>query len=41
MRQITETSLTMNHGTETVRVEAWGRGIRVRAVPVGEMPDKP
>ena len=40
MIQKTDTSLTLRFGHETVRVEAWGRGIRVRAVPMGPIPDK-
>lgn len=35
----TKTSLTVNLGAETLRIEAWGRGIRVRAVPMGAIPD--
>ncbi len=35
----TETSLTVNLGSETLRIEAWGCGIRVRAVPCGPIPE--
>ncbi|MBE6724767.1 MAG: family 31 glucosidase [Ruminococcaceae bacterium] len=38
MAEKTSTSLTLTLGHETLRVEAWGRGIRVRSVPMGEMP---
>ena len=38
MNTITANALTVTFGHETVRIEAWGRGIRVRAVPVGELP---
>ena len=33
------TSLTIYNGMETLRIEAWGKGIRVRCVPVGEIPE--
>lgn len=36
----TNTSITVTNGNETVRVEAWGRGIRVRTVPSGPIPDE-
>ncbi len=39
MIQKTASSLTVNLGHETLRIEAWGRGIRVRAVPMGPIPD--
>ena len=32
------TSLTVYNGSETLKIEAWGKGIRVRCVPVGEIP---
>ncbi len=35
----TATSLTVNLGAETLRIEAWGHGIRVRAVPMGAIPE--
>ena len=35
----TATSVTFNLGSETLRIEAWGRGIRVRAVPMGPIPE--
>ncbi len=41
MIQKTASSLTVNLGHETLRIEAWGRGIRVRAVPMGPIPDNP
>ena len=41
MTEKTATSLTVNFGHETVRLEAWGRGIRVRAVPMGGIPEIP
>ena len=31
-------SVTIYSGRETIRIEAWGKGIRVRAVPMGEIP---
>ena len=34
-----ETSITIYNGIETLRIEAWGKGIRVRCVPVGEIPE--
>ncbi len=36
-----ENSIICRFGHETVRIDAWGRGIRVRAVPCGELPDIP
>ncbi|MBO7405659.1 MAG: family 31 glucosidase [Clostridia bacterium] len=39
MTQKTASSLTVNLGHETLRIEAWGRGIRVRAVPMGPIPE--
>ena len=38
MTEKTSKSLTLTLGHETLRIEAWGRGIRVRAVPMREMP---
>ncbi len=35
----TDTSLRLNFGHENLLLEAWGGGIRVRAVPIGEFPD--
>ncbi len=40
MRKTTETSLTVSFGQETIRIEAWGRGIRVRSVPMGPIPER-
>ncbi|MBQ8185699.1 MAG: family 31 glucosidase [Clostridia bacterium] len=37
----TETSLTLTFGYETLRIEAWGRGLRVCAVPFGQIPEEP
>ncbi len=34
----TENALILRLGHEHLRIEAWGRGIRVRAVPMGELP---
>ena len=36
----TDTSLFLNFGHENVKIEAWGRGIRVRCVPIGAIPDE-
>lgn len=36
----TDTSLLIGFGHENVKIEAWGRGIRVRAVPIGEIPER-
>lgn len=38
MIEKTSASLQVNFGHETLRIEAWGRGIRVRAVPMGNLP---
>lgn len=32
-------SITVYSGKETIRIEAWGSGIRVRAVPMGDIPE--
>ena len=37
----TETSLILKNRAETVRIEAWGQGLRVCAVPFGNIPDEP
>ncbi len=36
----TERSLSLNFGHENIKIEAWCGGIRVRAVPIGEIPDR-
>ena len=41
MYTYTPNSITYSDGKETVRVEAWGRGLRVTAVPFGKIPDEP
>jgi len=38
MIEKTDKSLTLYLGHETVRIESWGRGIRVRSVPIGVIP---
>jgi len=40
MVHTTGNSLTVTFGRETVRAEAWGRGIRICAVPFGKIPDE-
>ncbi|MCD8056407.1 MAG: family 31 glucosidase [Clostridiales bacterium] len=35
-----DSAVERKYGGETVRVEAWGEGLRVRAVPVGKIPDE-
>ena len=37
----TETSLILKNRAETVRIEAWGQGLRICAVPFGNIPDEP
>lgn len=36
----TERSITLTNGSERIRVEAWGRGLRVCTVPYGDFPDE-
>ena len=40
MIKATETSLILINANETVRIEAWGRGLRVCAVPFGKIPEE-
>ena len=41
MIRTTESSVTFTFGNETLRIEAWGRGLRVCAVPFGKIPEEP
>ncbi|MCD7776598.1 MAG: family 31 glucosidase [Firmicutes bacterium] len=41
MITIEKGAVVLRRGNETVRVEAWGGGLRVRAVPSGAIPDEP
>ncbi len=37
----TDRAVVLKNGNETIRVEAWGRGLRVRGVPYGVIPEEP
>ena len=37
----TENAIRLKNGKETLLIEAWGRGLRVRAVPFGSIPQQP
>ena len=39
MRKTTANSLSLNVESELIRIEAWGKGIRVRTVPGGQIPN--
>lgn len=36
----TERSITLTNGNERIRIEAWGRGLRVCTVPYGDFPNE-
>ena len=40
MYKFTENAIIYEGSGDTVKIEAWGRGIRVRIVPSGEIPDE-
>jgi len=41
MLTYTDQSIQFTNGNETVRIEAWGQGLRIRSVPFGKIPDEP